>query len=280
MTPQTRKAKSRSLSVKLAILTVVAFSGPAIAQSDISQALDEISHAADQICTVVQTSGSATSDDVKGALDFQLKGLATWLSDAGIHGSAGISKHAYQGVLQQDLAAVVEHNEDCRERIFNTLLEKVLPNSHPTPPADPVLQSSNPQSDTKKIRICLTDPDSGRAFAISTDGSPDNVFGWFNGSKCKTLRVKKSQQRIYLMGMEQFGQTWGETDQDSKWRKLPICVGGALGSGGAVGYTDLGRFAVVDGETKRDCQHDMRTAMYHRIEIGDSNDYASVQVIH
>jgi hypothetical protein len=59
--------------------------------------LDLIGTTADRICGVVVLAGSATSTDAKGAVNVELKGLASQLENAGVQGSGGITTQEYQG---------------------------------------------------------------------------------------------------------------------------------------------------------------------------------------
>jgi hypothetical protein len=107
---------------------VIAATAEAYSQSSEAQtkALGLITKTADDICSIVNHAGSSQSLKVKGDVKAQLSGLIRRLVDAGISGAADFSTDQYEGVIRADLAATIQHNAECKLKVFNTLQEKML----------------------------------------------------------------------------------------------------------------------------------------------------------
>jgi hypothetical protein len=108
----------------------------AAAAEDTSTILKEIGDTASAICGYVGQSGSKSDVEIKGEIKAQLSELVKRLADAGIQGTATIVDSKYQGVIQEQLASVIKDNQECREKVFETLQRKLLPEPGQRPPGD------------------------------------------------------------------------------------------------------------------------------------------------
>jgi hypothetical protein len=105
-----------------------------VASSSIAQAqapeykaiIDLITNTADRICYVFADKGSASSTEVRGAVNVELSGLASRLAGAGVKGTGSISNDEYSNVLREDVGGLIRQSLACKERVFNSLLAKLL----------------------------------------------------------------------------------------------------------------------------------------------------------
>jgi len=91
-----------------------------------ARVLSLITDAADKICGIVNHAGNSQSMKVKGDIKAQLNGLIKQLADLGITGAIDYSADQYQEVIQSDLAATIQHNAECKLRVFDKLQEKMI----------------------------------------------------------------------------------------------------------------------------------------------------------
>jgi len=91
-----------------------------------SKALDFITAAADKICNIVKLAGHYQTIKVTGDAKAQLSGLIKQLADLGISRAADFNADEYEGVLRTDLAATVQHNAECKLRVFEKLESKMI----------------------------------------------------------------------------------------------------------------------------------------------------------
>jgi len=104
-------------------VTEVAYADSLEAQT---KALELITGTADKICNIVKLAGHYQSLKVTGDVKAQLSGLIKQLADLGISGAADLNTDEYEGVLRADLAATVQHNADCKLRVFEKLETKMI----------------------------------------------------------------------------------------------------------------------------------------------------------
>jgi hypothetical protein len=95
---------------------------PEVYAQGAERTLDMIANTADRICGVVKEKGSATSAEARGVIRAELRGLAS------LTGTFGIGSDEYQGVVREQLGAVLRTNADCKFKVFLVLQEKLLPN--------------------------------------------------------------------------------------------------------------------------------------------------------
>jgi hypothetical protein len=116
-----------SLLATAFVLQVASSSSMAQAQSpDAEKILALITGTADRICYVIADKGSALSEEVKGAVNVELSGLASQLIGAGVKGTGGITNEEYQGVLRQELATSIRESAKCKREVFESLQAKLL----------------------------------------------------------------------------------------------------------------------------------------------------------
>src|SRR3954468_11981378 len=127
------KMTSKALVARLSALMIVSLTMlaiPRFASADTldrqRQALKLITDTADNICNVVLTEGGINRSKIEGTVKAQLGGLASKLADAGISGDVNITSEQYQNVLQQDLAATLRSNAECKLKVFSDLQNQVL----------------------------------------------------------------------------------------------------------------------------------------------------------
>lgn len=112
-----------TIFVFAAAVTTGAYSQSLDAQTN---ALGLITKTADGICNIVNQAGSSQSLKVKGDVKAQLTGLIRQLADLGISGAADFTADQYEGVIQADLAATIRSNAECKLKVFDKLVEKMI----------------------------------------------------------------------------------------------------------------------------------------------------------
>lgn len=107
------------------------------------KALGLITDTADRICNVVTTKGSVDSKSASGEVRAQLDGLLRRLGNLQISGSGDITSAQYEGVLREDLTKALKESSDCKLKVFEKLVEKMLPDPDQRP-AEPRAASPMP----------------------------------------------------------------------------------------------------------------------------------------
>jgi hypothetical protein len=136
----------RKLAVALPILACAAANvadfavPPAAAQvpDPHTQAIDLITHAANEICGKVELSGRADDATVQGEIGVQLGGLKRLLPSLGgdLHGEYR-TEH-FENVLRKDLPEVYKHGTDCRKWVVEKVLPILTAKVDPPPPPLPL----------------------------------------------------------------------------------------------------------------------------------------------
>jgi hypothetical protein len=119
-----RSVKHR-LRTLLFTIGCLGFAGWSPAKADTFDALKAITETAEKICNTVPTVGEHQSAEVEGDIKAELGGLLRKLSNTGIGGTGKYTNDEYAGILQQDLAAALKSNADCKLRVFMTLRQPV-----------------------------------------------------------------------------------------------------------------------------------------------------------
>ena len=102
----------------------------AAAQPDISAqraALKEIRETAADICYTVEQRGQKSEAQLTGEVQAKVTGVIAKVTDLGVKGSGQIGSQEYQGVSQDALGAALLASANCRERVFNKLVDRILP---------------------------------------------------------------------------------------------------------------------------------------------------------
>lgn len=189
--------QSRALQrfIAIAVLTVpVMAHGEALNSAD---ALALITQTADRICSVVSTQGSSQSSEAKGQINAQLRGLTSRIIDAGGSANADVNRESYQNVLRQDLAGLINNNAACKERVFNSLINKLLP-SNQSSPTQHNTSTSNSSTVTRPTRPANTQ--SSRQLVYSPPTLRSSEGGTLYVAGCA---AQNSGGAFYACGREQ-----------------------------------------------------------------------------
>ena len=122
------RVKTSSLYCILA-LSLICFCGTVKAASsleDQEKALNIIADFADRICKSVPLEGSGSAAELNGEAKAELKGLLKKVATLGIGGSGKYEEKAWSGVLQKDLADILQKNVDCNLKVFESLKDKII----------------------------------------------------------------------------------------------------------------------------------------------------------
>lgn len=102
------------------------------------EALNVIADFADRICNTVPISGGSENLELSGEAKIELNNLLQKIADLGIEGAAKYQQSNYKGVLQKDLAILLQHGSKCKLEVWKDLKDKLLvsdlpPQSKQTP---------------------------------------------------------------------------------------------------------------------------------------------------
>ena len=126
---------SRSHLRTIAIATVLGCQAlPSRAQEDgvkIGQALSMISGFARDMCVTVSPDSSSNSLELAGEAKAKLDLVIAKIADLGLGGSVKYTDSSSKGVLQRDLSQAYKDSNDCRLRVLDTLIVKLLPTDMP-----------------------------------------------------------------------------------------------------------------------------------------------------
>jgi hypothetical protein len=100
-------------------------------------ALIDIRATAADICVTVEQSGGTSTTELSAEVKAKLNGVVGRVADLGFDTAAKYKKDNYNGVLQQDLASMLKDMRGCRERVFNTLVDRMLPKESSERPTVP-----------------------------------------------------------------------------------------------------------------------------------------------
>jgi len=93
------------------------------------QALDMIADFADRICEKVPLTGTGEHVELSGDAKAELKGLLQKIANLGIEGAAKYQEEKWSGVLQKDIATILEKRIECKKEIWNDLKYKIFASS-------------------------------------------------------------------------------------------------------------------------------------------------------
>ena len=86
---------------------------------DQEKALNVIADFADRICSNIRLEGSGSAVELNGEAKAELKGLLKKFANLGIGGTGKYEETAWSGVLQKDIAAILQKNVDCKLKIVD-----------------------------------------------------------------------------------------------------------------------------------------------------------------
>lgn len=128
---------------------------------DQEKALNVIADFADRICSNIRLEGSGSAVELNGEAKAELKGLLKKFANLGIGGTGKYEETAWSGVLQKDIATILQKNADCKLKIVDLLKDKITSTNHEdyTPHAenkdeDKKISSGN---DLKTVEECFNE---------------------------------------------------------------------------------------------------------------------------
>ena len=93
-------------------------------------ALEVIRDTAKDICYTVEQKGQKSETQLTGDVEAKVNGALAKVVDLGVKGSGSIGNEDYHGVTQEALASTLQSSAECRLRVFERLVEKMLPVAH------------------------------------------------------------------------------------------------------------------------------------------------------
>ena len=90
------------------------------------EAIQIIINAAKELCDTVPLSGGTEGIQLAGDAQVKLKGVLKKLVDIGIEGAAKYESSTYDGVLQKDLAKIINKSSNCKIDVWNDLKDKLI----------------------------------------------------------------------------------------------------------------------------------------------------------
>jgi YEATS family len=101
-------------------------------------ALQVIRDTARDICYTVEQKGQKSETQLTGDVQAKVSGALAKVVDLGVKGSGAIGNEDYQGVTQEALASTLQSSADCRLKVFDRLVDKMLPGARTWSAAPPL----------------------------------------------------------------------------------------------------------------------------------------------
>jgi hypothetical protein len=134
------------------------------------QALKLIRESANDLCVTAPANSSSDSLAVNGKINANVKGLVAKVADLGAGAAAEYKNSHTEGVLQKDLAPLISESLGCRERVFNRLVDKLLPEQSVAVP-----RPTRPKPETKRVVPPASQPVTVPPAAQVTPATPTNT---------------------------------------------------------------------------------------------------------
>ena len=116
-----------TILLALAILaTVSSYAANAYALEAEKEILETIGDFAERICPNVPLEGSSSTVELSGSAKAELSGLLKKMAALGIQGAAKYQESQFQGLVQKDLRAAMRDSNDCKLKVANSLMGKLL----------------------------------------------------------------------------------------------------------------------------------------------------------
>jgi hypothetical protein len=80
----------------------------------------------DDFCGKVPLAGSATSFEMAGQANAQVRSLLKKLADIGVQGAAKVQHSEYEGYLQKDLLAATQNSTECKLNALKAVMSAVF----------------------------------------------------------------------------------------------------------------------------------------------------------
>lgn len=113
------------------IIFVILFGWDSAAAEDVlesqSKILLIIAQTANRICYTVEQGGRESDVGLSVEAGAQLKGGITKLEDLDAKGAEQFRGEKYQGVLRHELATILKQTQDCKQDVFDKLLNRLMP---------------------------------------------------------------------------------------------------------------------------------------------------------
>jgi hypothetical protein len=90
------------------------------------EVLDTIGNFAERMCPKVPLEGSSSTVELSGNAKAELNGLLKKMAALGIQGAAKYQESQFQGLVQKDLLAAIRDTTDCKLKVANSLMGKLL----------------------------------------------------------------------------------------------------------------------------------------------------------
>lgn len=134
----------RWLSAGLTIIVLLIGRGPAAAQDELERQrkiLFVIAETVGRICYTVEQQGRDAGTALALETGSQLRDGLTRVADLGLQSAVQYRSEQHQGVLRQELAAVLNRSQDCKQTVFDKLIERMMPIglSASIAPSEPVI---------------------------------------------------------------------------------------------------------------------------------------------
>jgi hypothetical protein len=158
------------------------------------------------------------------------------------------------------------------KRIFDIVIPPPSPADHSNIDEEP---GNSGVAEMAKLRICPLLNDSESFFAVSFDGTTQNISGWYPANKCIIRPAAPDSNAVFIAAVGRFNGTFSELSQNGHTVNLPVCVDGTVDDG-IHEYTKLGGFSRRNGKWRKNCTLKKDTVSYYRVSIGHSNDIIRV----
>ncbi|XNH21134.1 hypothetical protein BCV28_00560 [Vibrio cyclitrophicus] len=96
------------------------------------EALNLIVTTAKELCENVPLSGGTEGVQLTGEAKAKVSGIVKKLADLGLEGAVKYESNEYEGVLQEDLAAIVNKSANCKMDVWKDLQDKLVLPPEPT----------------------------------------------------------------------------------------------------------------------------------------------------
>jgi hypothetical protein len=122
-------------------------------------ALKDITDAAERICNSIPLSGASQSAELSGQAKAEVNGVIKKVAELGVQGAGKYQTSEFSNVLQRDLAQAIQTNANCKQTVFNVLVDRMIPaKSSASPSGLAVAQPDAPKSPSQQsIRQGLHD---------------------------------------------------------------------------------------------------------------------------
>lgn len=91
-----------------------------------AEILDTIGDFAERICPKVPLEGNSSTVELSGSAKAELNGLLKKMAALGIQGAAKYQESQFQGLVQKDLLPAIRDSTDCKLKVANNLMGKLL----------------------------------------------------------------------------------------------------------------------------------------------------------